>query len=168
LKIRGFVKVSTLVVVLALSLGACAPESATTARGEPKGSLDLSRIVILENSVPTLELGDDGTVLNLLSTRPEPIIQHRCGVQVLQARFVRSDGQPEVLITPVNYVLDIALDDESIAYFDRWEEFAGNLQGRRVGNTQIHISLVQLANSSVILGPFHVPVEVQSVDREPC
>jgi len=74
-------------LLILLALASCAPERATVP-GERRATLDLSRIVLRENSVPTIELGDDGTVVNLLSSRPGPIIQHRCGPQVLQAELL--------------------------------------------------------------------------------
>jgi hypothetical protein len=151
-----------------LLVGSCAPEAPSTTGPESHGSVSLSSIILNVNSVPTLQLGDDGTVVNVLSSRSDPIIQHRCGPQVLQPTFLRPNGQPEALITTVNYLMDIYTDNEGIAHFERWDRFVGNLKGLAVGTTRLNIALISLADSTTVLGPFHIQVKVEEVDKDPC
>ena len=159
---------TSLLMTLTL-VGSCTHELPSSASGpESRGSVNLSRIVLNVNSVPTIELGDDGTVVNVLSSGSDPIIQHRCGPQILQPTFLRSDGQTEALITTANYLLDITTDNQGIAYFERWDRFVGNLRGRAVGTTRLNLRLVSLPDSTTELGPFQILVKVEEVDRDPC
>jgi hypothetical protein len=152
-----------------LLVGSCTHDLPSSTGPEQRGTfVNLSRIVLNLNSVPTLELGDDGTVVNVHSSGSDPIIQHRCGPQVLQPTFLRPDGQTEALISTMNYLLDITTDNERIAYFERWDRFVGNLKGRAVGTTHLNLTLVSLGDSTAVLGPFRIQVNVEEVDRDPC
>ena len=57
-------------------------------------------------------------------------------MQILQADFLRSDGQQEVLISSLRYRLHMTTDNAAIAYFDQWEEFAGNSCATYPGNNR--------------------------------